>query len=114
MARILFLFPSMRLDLIRSNAGRALHTHGGLVVSGELLHGSESAGTLYLGFSGGGFDEIRARDGVSTGLTLQDGSNNAFTIDSIELASGSVPEPTTLLLLGIGLAGLGFTRRRLQ
>ena len=34
-------------------------------------------------------------------------------IDNI-LQGTAVPEPTTLLLLGLGLAGLGFTRRRLH
>ncbi len=38
-------------------------------------------------------------------------ANRSSAFDPFEV---SVPEPTTVLLLGIGLAGLGFTRRRLQ
>lgn len=58
-------------------------------------------------------------------LTAPNNLGNVFVADIISLMSGggtgntgpvdattSVPEPTTILLLGFGLAGLGFVRRR--
>ena len=40
----------------------------------------------------------------------------AYSINSIfnENPTGAAPEPTTILLLGLGIAGLGFARRRLH
>ncbi len=87
-----------------------LRNDGGFVMSG-------SAPIGYLGFSGGGFDEIWLRDTLTNPLgTVTDGSSQALAIDSIETQGATVsevPEPASLLLLGSGLvAGARRWRKR--
>ena len=37
---------------------------------------------------------------------------NFFRLDNLNVAANSVPEPASLLLLGLGLAGIGFTKKK--
>ena len=76
-----------------------------------ILSGSAALidGVNYLGFSGGGFDTIRVRSGLSG--TVTDGSRQLLSLDNIETAS-AVPEPSSLALLGMGAAGLITVRLR--
>lgn len=76
-----------------------------------------SADDGYIGFSGGGFDTVRLA-GPNLGVNLSsfgDGTSQALPIDDIELRSlvaSDVPVPVTLALFGLGLAGLGLSRRK--
>lgn len=88
---------------------------GLLVMSGTSTFGT-SVNDSYLGFSGGGFDTILVRSGVSGSTTFYDSTFNALVVDSIETQGdaqiSSVPEPSIIALLGIGLAGAA--RRRMR
>ena len=82
---------------------------GNVVQSGSL---SQVSGD-WLGFSGGGFDEVRVRDSNGFTSSLNDGQLNALAIDSIKTV-GAVPEPETYALLLAGLGAVGWVARRKQ
>ena len=88
--------------------------NGVSVLSGSII--TPAAADGYIGFSGGGFDQVRLRNTFSGGGNFGDGALNALAIDNIELAApgGVVPEPGTLALLGLGLAGVAISRRRFK
>ena len=67
----------------------------------------------WLGFAGGGFDEVRVRDSSGFTSSLNDGQLNAFAIDSIKTV-GAVPEPETYALMLAGLGVLSWVARRKQ
>jgi len=62
-----------------------------------------NASTAYLGFTGISFDSIRVTADVVEGL-----------VDNVQIGSRNtpVPAPATLALLGLGLAGLGWSKRK--
>jgi len=59
------------------------------------------AGTSFLGFENILFDRIQVTANVGEGL-----------VDNIQFTAASVPEPATIALLGLGLAGFGFAQRK--
>lgn len=83
-----------------------LRNDGATIVSGQILIPKNSPDRGYLGFGGGGFDEIWVSEVSVTG------GRNGLAIDSIEIGVSPVPEPASFALFGAGLAVLGLASRR--
>jgi hypothetical protein len=89
-----------------------LYNNGLLVASSFTSH---TWTAQYLGFSGGGFDEIRLRDSSNFAATVGNGTFNALALDSIEVRQSPQGVPDggyTLALMGCALTGLGLAGKR--
>ena len=84
-----------------------LLNNGVAIASGALSHSSDGH---YIGFSDGGFDEVRLWDSSQYGWPGQ----SALMMDSIEVIAAPVPEPSewALMLVGLGIVGAACRRRR--
>jgi len=72
-----------------------------------------SGGTISMSaMSGMVFDEIRIASYANSSIMQDESQFSAISIDNLFVGTRTVPEPGTLALFGIGLFGMGLSRRR--
>jgi hypothetical protein len=94
-----------------------LLNNGAVVLTGTVANPAfccnSSGGTfMTLGFTGGGFDEVRLQDYVNISAFNPSLNESYLTLDNMLATVSTVPEPATLALLGFGLLGFGRRRRK--
>ncbi|NRF72412.1 hypothetical protein HLB44_36225 [Aquincola sp. S2] len=105
-----------------SNPNQLMGIYYELWLDGVLVEAGNptvSGNASYIGFSGGGFNEVRIRDSGSTFInsfgngTPASVDSNSLAIDSIEIAAATqpVPEPHTFPLVLTALAAVGLAFR---
>ncbi len=88
---------------------RSTHSASGLTLEIDSIMAEFT--TLLPSGDGDGFLGVISTNAFSSVRLFDASQNESFGLDNVSFG-GSVPEPTTLALMGLGLAGIGWKRRK--